>query len=518
MKLHEGMAALEEANVGELHHFSDVGKALDYAQEIYGGATGSIQNLIRQLNAGEQASSDRKGWGYPVMGIPVERFPPSVRQKFHRMSSGWFRDGDGMYASEFSQIETLRPYLMEELPPLLERFNTELIVGRSRHTYVPIDLALNGSGLKVEFDEDTVWEHFVRPQLERVQWAWHFGKKYKFKRLAHYEAVSTDMMLHRLLHYTGTSPKDFQRYVFFTNFKHHLKPFIEWGKRMEADPESDCIGVEMSPGLEGQTDYFATPDHPAVHVKFPNGEGITMINIQVGAPNVWKIVDCLAALRIYGVILLGINGGLRQTHKKGTFVLFQDIESDCDISGHRDPSKRGVQSPELQLALAKGICKRLGVDYDDTEARYEIIERVKDVSTSNRGWEWRRDLIERYTRDTNIGAIEMEAAAVRDACFYHRFPSAFCGIISDVPVVGDFRLPGTSADFFRKMSCRRSMPGRLSERIRLATRVVFFGRMPSRVRFANRARSLFFFDGCSYWGKHNRPTSDPGMSPRSSKY
>jgi AMP nucleosidase len=450
MQVTEGKAALEAADVKDVHRFTDVGEALDYALEIYEGSKNSVQDLIRQLNEGKQASSDRALGGYPVMGISVDGRPPSFRRQFHRSSYGWFRRGAGMYASEFSQIDVMRSYLEEELPPLLERYETELLVGRSSHTYIPIDLALNGSGLKIDFDEDTVWEYFVRPQLDRVQWAWHFGKKYKFNRLAHYEAISTDMMLHRLLHYTGTDPKKFQRFVFFTNFKHHLKPFMEWGEREAADPNSECTGVTVSPGLSGQTNYFEVPDHPAVHVEFPNGRGITMINIQVGAPNVWKIVDCLAALRLYGVVLLGICGGLRQTHRKGTFVLFQDMENDCEISGHRNDRRRGAQSPEIQLALSQGICQRLGVDYDDSTARAEVIERVKGVSTSNRGWEWREDLIQQYCQDTNIGAIEMEAAAVIKACSYHRIPSAFGGIISDVPVAGDFRLPGTSSEFFRQ--------------------------------------------------------------------
>jgi AMP nucleosidase len=460
MFVEKGIEVLTKAGVRDVRRFSVSSAALDHASEIYDGVTHAILARIEKLNSGERPDPQKSRYGYPVIGIPVGSSLPSQRKSFHRLPYGWFRRDNAVYASEVTQLELYRQYLLEELPPLLERYGTEILVGQSTKTGVPVDLALNGSGLEVAFDQDTVYEQFFRPRLERTDWDWFFAAEQPdVHRLCHYEAVSTDMMLHRLLHYTKTSAEHFQRYIFFTNFPQHFVPFIKWGRKMVADKTSGCLGIEICPGLdEERTSYYQAPQHPAVHVKFPDNGGVTLINIGVGSQNVWKVVDAIAALRPYCVALLGILGGLRQTHEKGMYVLGQDFESDCQIAGHRDESERGASNSEMSLAFAHGICQQHGISYEDVDARRKLIERIKVISTSNRGWEFRHELIRRYTSG-KIGGVEMEARAVLDACDFHTLPATFCGVISDVPVFGDLRLPGSSSSFFEQSVENHVMAG-----------------------------------------------------------
>ena len=65
--------------------------------------------------------------------------------------------------------------------------------------------------------------------------------------LSLFTAPRVDYSLHRLRHYTGTSPEHFQNFVLFTNYQFYIDEFIALGHAAMADPTSEYIAF-IQPG------------------------------------------------------------------------------------------------------------------------------------------------------------------------------------------------------------------------------------------------------------------------------
>src|SRR5690606_29353201 len=63
------------------------------------------------------------------------------------------------------------------------------------------------------------------------------------------------------------------------------------------------------------------PQMPAYHLKRPDGQGLTFINIGVGPSNAKTITDHLAVLRPHCWLMIGHCAGLRRTQVLGDYVL-----------------------------------------------------------------------------------------------------------------------------------------------------------------------------------------------------
>ncbi len=149
--------------------------------------------------------------------------------------------------------------------------------------------------------------------------------------LALFTAPRVDYSLHRLRHYTGTSPEHFQNYVIFTNYQFYIDQFVLHAQEMMADPESGyeafvepgnrvTTNVRAGGGVEGEA-VQRLPQMPAYHLKRANSSGITMVNIGVGPSNAKTITDHVAVLRPHAWLMLGHCAGLRNTQKLGDYVL-----------------------------------------------------------------------------------------------------------------------------------------------------------------------------------------------------
>jgi AMP nucleosidase len=102
---------------------------------------------------------------------------------------------------EMARPEAYRWYLVRELAKLAER-GAEIKVSPSRER-----IALNDPELFANLDEDE----------------WDITQK----KLFLFSPERIDISLNRLEHYTGTKPKDFQRYILLTNYDMHVEVFLE---------------------------------------------------------------------------------------------------------------------------------------------------------------------------------------------------------------------------------------------------------------------------------------------------
>src|SRR5690606_22741406 len=118
--------------------------------------------------------------------------------------------------------------------------------------------------------------------------------------LAPFTAQRIDYSLHRLSHYTATSPEHFQNFVLFTNYQFYIDEFSVLARQLMAEggggyesfvePGNIATHAGQSAPLEGPM-LARLPQMPAYHLKKPGHAGITMVNIGVGPSNAKTITD-----------------------------------------------------------------------------------------------------------------------------------------------------------------------------------------------------------------------------------
>src|SRR5690606_14858274 len=112
--------------------------------------------------------------------------------------------------------------------------------------------------------------------------------------LAPFTAQRIDYSLHRLAHYTATSPQHFQHYVLFTNYQFYIDEFRVLARETMARGGGGYTAfVERGNVITRAGDTKPSegaspprlPQMPAYHLVKPGHGGITMVNIGVGPSN-----------------------------------------------------------------------------------------------------------------------------------------------------------------------------------------------------------------------------------------
>ncbi|MDE1999139.1 MAG: AMP nucleosidase, partial [Burkholderiales bacterium] len=312
--------------------------------------------------------------------------------------------------------------------------------------------------------------------------------------LSLFTAPRVDYSLHRLRHYTGTSPAHFQNFVLFTNYQFYIDEFVRYGQELmqrapdPANPQDDddCIAfVEPGNVITRRVGQNAAPDDalgmvpprlpqmPAYHLLRKDHSGITMVNIGVGPANAKTITDHIAVLRPHAWIMLGHCAGLRNSQQLGDYVLAHGYVREDHVLDEDLPLWVPIPPlAEIQLALEGAVA-------DVTQLRgYELkrIMRTGTVaSTDNRNWELlpQRTPERRFSQSRAV-ALDMESATIAANGFRFRVPYGTLLCVSDKPLHGELKLPGMANQFYRE---------RVDQHLRIGLRAI------ERLR-ANRAGQL----------------------------
>src|SRR5690606_28510739 len=183
--------------------------------------------------------------------------------------------------------------------------------------------------------------------------------------LALFTAPRVDYSLHRLRHYSATSPRYFQHFVLFTNYQFYVDEFCQWARETLAQGEGGYTalvepGNVITPaglGAEPQgVPLGRLPQMPSYHLLRDDHTGITLINIGVGPSNAKTITDHVAVLRPSAWLMLGHCAGLRTTQRLGDYVLAHgDVRQDHVLD---DDLPCWVPVPplaEIQVALEQAV-------------------------------------------------------------------------------------------------------------------------------------------------------------------
>lgn len=416
---------------------------------------------------------------YPKLSLSTSSFARiDSRLSFGHVS------GPGTYTTTITRPDLFRDYLLTQIGLLMENHGVEVEVD---HSDVPIPLHFafdEGGPPKVDPTADTVdsiRDCFDTPDLSVMDDAIVNGdfaaQPGEALPLAPFTAPRIDYSIHRLAHYTGTSPHHFQNFVLFTNYQFYVDRFVEFAHRQLLD-SSSVYEEFIAPGNqrvckgECSTDEFPVtqlsrmPQMPAYHIKAGKHSGITLINIGVGPSNAKTITDHVAVLRPHSWLMLGHCAGLRNTQSLGDFVLAHGyvredhvLDADLPISVPIPPLA------EVQVALQEAVAEVTGYSGYDLKN----IMRTGTIATiDNRNWELRdqRGPVKRLSQSRAI-ALDMESATIAANGFRLRVPYGTLLCVSDKPLHGELKLPGMATEFYRTQIDRHLLIGiKALERLR----------------------------------------------------
>ncbi len=445
--------------------------ALARINELYDSQINYLRDALQRFVGGETFKEHVRA-KYPFVRIQTD----TVARADSRLSYG-FVAGPGIYETTLTRPDLYVDYYREQLDLLLTNHSVSLEVGLSNEP-IPVHFSLaENDHLEGSLPADRrllLRDQFDLPDLASMDdgiangtyETSHGGPR----ALALFTAPRVDYSLHRLRHYTGTSPEHFQNFVLFTNYQFYIDEFVRMGHELmqrapdPANPrdDDDCIafvepgnvvtrrvGVPAEAGdLKGAVPP-RLPQMPAYHLMRADRSGITMVNIGVGPANAKTITDHIAVLRPHAWIMLGHCAGLRNSQQLGDYVLAHGYVREDHVLDEDLPLWVPIPPlAEIQLALEGAVA-------DVTQLNgYELkrIMRTGTVaSTDNRNWELlpHRGPERRFSQSRAV-ALDMESATIAANGFRFRVPYGTLLCVSDKPLHGELKLPGMANQFYRE--------------------------------------------------------------------
>ncbi|WP_245431438.1 AMP nucleosidase [Mesorhizobium atlanticum] len=439
--------------------FHDARKAVAALQALYDRNTKFLRDSFAALAAGGDESKRYRAF-YPQIGVTTTSFSQvDSRQAYGHMPT------PGHFATTITQPQLFENYLIEQLRLIMRNHGVTVTVSEST-TPIPLHFAfLEGSyvdGAAAERIKRPIRDLFDVPDLDGTDdqiangtFEVAFGEP---RPLAPFTAQRIDYSLHRMTHYTATSPQHFQNFVLFTNYQFYIDEFVARARElMESggggysefvEPGNVVTKAGAGAPSEG-TPPQRLPQMPAYHLKKPGHGGITMVNIGVGPSNAKTITDHIAVLRPHAWVMLGHCAGLRNTQALGDYVLAHAYVREDHVLD--DDLPVWVPIPplaEIQVALQEAVAEVTGLSGYDLKR----IMRTGTVATiDNRNWELRdqRGPVQRLSQSRAI-ALDMESATIAANGFRFRVPYGTLLCVSDKPLHGELKLPGMATEFYKR--------------------------------------------------------------------
>jgi AMP nucleosidase len=389
-------------------------------------------------------------FAYPELRLTYdpEALPPKLARSYARVSR------PGVYATTVTKPAQFKDYLVEQLSLLMDDFDVEIEVERSRqeipYPYVlDASIDLNQADVRSEdiarffpttdlaFIGDEIADGVWNPALEET------------RPLSLFDGLRTDFSLARLKHYTGAPAEDVQQFILFTNYHRYVDEFVRWGIEQLRQPDSPYTALSCSGGLT-ITATTANPEMavaestwrkhqmPAYHLMAPGGAGVTLVNIGVGPSNAKTICDHLAVLRPQAWLMIGHCGGLRDTQTIGDYVLAHAYLRDDHVLDDVLPPEIPVPSiAEVQRALYDAAKAISGDSGDQLKKRLRTGELRHSLSAL------------RFNQSRAV-AIDMESATISAQGYRFRVPYGTLLCVSDKPLHGEIKLPGQANAFYER--------------------------------------------------------------------
>ncbi len=438
--------------------FDDPLEAVAALKRLYERNTQFLRDSFKHLAAG---NVDRRFRAYyPEVSVVTASFA----QIDTRLAYGHV-PAPGIYATTVTRPDLFERYLVDQLRLIMRNHGVPVTVAESE-TPIPVHFAfLEGTHVDGAFADSIrrpLRDIFDVPDLNGTDDQIANGTFEPIPGeplpLAPFTAQRIDYSLHRLAHYTATSPQHFQNFVLFTNYQFYVDEFCAHARELMAKggggyasfiEPGNVVTHAGSQEPEGGTPLVRLPQMPAYHLTKPGHGGITMVNIGVGPSNAKTITDHIAVLRPHAWLMLGHCAGLRNTQALGDYVLAHAYVREDHVLD--DDLPVWVPIPplaEVQVALQEAVAEVTGFSGYDLKR----IMRTGTVATiDNRNWELReqRGPVQRLSQSRAI-ALDMESATIAANGFRFRVPYGTLLCVSDKPLHGELKLPGMATEFYKR--------------------------------------------------------------------
>ncbi len=439
--------------------FREAGEAVAALKALYDRNTAFLRQSFENLAEGDRQPRRYRAF-YPEVSVTTNSFAQiNSRLAYGHMPS------PGHYATTVTRPDLFESYLTEQLRLIMRNHGIPVTVSESE-TPIPLHFAfLEGTHVDAASAEkinrplrdifdvpdlNATDDHIANGTFEPIP-----GEPLP---LAPFTAQRIDYSLHRLSHYTATSPQHFQNFVLFTNYQFYIDEFCVYARNLMANGGGGYSSF-IEPGNlvtkagEAAPETGASPPRmpqmPAYHLTKPNHAGISMVNIGVGPSNAKTITDHIAVLRPHAWLMLGHCAGLRNTQALGDYVLAHAYVREDHVLDEDLPVWVPVPPlAEVQVALQEAVAEVTGLSGYDLKA----IMRTGTVATiDNRNWELReqRGPVQRLSQSRAI-ALDMESATIAANGFRFRVPYGTLLCVSDKPLHGELKLPGMATEFYKR--------------------------------------------------------------------
>ena len=447
--------------------FTDAAAALAQVQHIYDSSIAHLRNAMQRFVAGDESVSSVRAC-YPLVRIHTDTVARKANAELARLSFG-FVAGPGRFETTMTRPDLYADYYLEQFRLLLQNHGVELEVLTSNQP-IPVHFSFaehdHVEGSMGADRRARMRDVFDLPDLAAMDDGIANGtyepRPGEPQPLALFTAPRVDYSLHRLRHYTGTSPEHFQNFVLFTNYQFYIDEFIALGRKAMTDPTSEYIAfvepgnvVTRRAGLSAEAldalgkEPPRLPQMPAYHLMRADRSGISMVNIGVGPANAKNITDHIAVLRPHAWIMLGHCAGLRNTQQLGDYVLAHGYVREDHVLDEELPLWVPIPAlAEVQVALEDAVSEVTGMR---GAALKGILRTGTVASTDNRNWELLPDnQPQRRFSQSRAVALDMESATIAANGFRFRVPYGTLLCVSDKPLHGEIKLPGMANHFYRE--------------------------------------------------------------------
>jgi AMP nucleosidase len=463
--------------------FDQAEPALAHAQLIYEASAQYLRQTLQSFVAGTHPGRVRAY--YPFVRLRTS----TVARADSRLAYG-FVAGPGNYETTLTRPDLFGPYYLEQFRLLLKNHGVALEIGTS-HEPIPLHFSIGEhdhiEGSLAPERRQLMRDVFDLPNLaamdDGIANGTHESAPGEALPLSLFTAPRVDYSLHRLRHYTGTSPEYFQNFVLFSNYQFYIDEFVRIGHElMQRAPDpakpselDDCIAfvepgnvVTRRTGCEFEADSALSaapvrlPQMPAYHLLRRDRSGITMVNIGVGPANAKTITDHIAVLRPHAWLMLGHCAGLRNSQALGDYVLAHGYVREDHVLDEELPLWVPIPPlAEVQVALERAVAEVTQLSGFELK---RVLRTGTVASTDNRNWE----LLphggpERRFSQSRAIALDMESATIAANGFRFRVPYGTLLCVSDKPLHGEIKLPGMANQFYRE---------RVDQHLRIGLRAV----------------------------------------------
>ena len=230
----------------EPREFMSAPEAVSALQEIYSASTKFLLSNFQRMMAGEPVKNRYRAY-YPSIQFTTTSYANvDLRLAYGHVA------GPGDYFTTITRPDLFADYL-KQIELLINNHGVPVTIGISDQP-MPLHFAI-GEGLHIDGSIHSILNRPLRdifdaPDLvmtdDKIANGLFEDLQDAIQPLAPFTAPRIDYLLHRLAHYTATSPSHFQNFVLFTNYQFYMDEFVRFAHVMLDDPDSgytDCVGL-----------------------------------------------------------------------------------------------------------------------------------------------------------------------------------------------------------------------------------------------------------------------------------